>query len=88
MLRNVQPADLVYSLLNQLKDPATSLSEKYQILFSLRNIQGPEAQAALYAGESCLQGLQLKMSRLSTVSLFPVPSTMGKGLELECGSIL
>ena len=55
MLRNVQPADLVYSLLNQLKDPATSLSEKYQILFSLRNIQGPEAQAALTEGGTCSQ---------------------------------
>ena len=76
MLRSAQPA--AYSLLNQLKDPATSLSEKYQILFSLRNIQGPEAQAALYAGETCSQSLKLNMSQLSTVSLFLCLQLWGK----------
>jgi hypothetical protein len=44
-------AIVVDSLLQNLKNPATSLSQKYRILFSLRNLKGAESQAALIEGE-------------------------------------
>jgi len=41
---------IVQALLKNLKNPATSLSQKYRILFSLRNLKGAESQAALIEG--------------------------------------
>jgi len=42
--------EAVASLEAKLRSPETSLPEKYRVLFSLRNIQGPEAHEALSLG--------------------------------------
>ncbi len=41
----------VQALLSRLKNPATSLSEKYRILFSLRNLPGSTSHNALLEGK-------------------------------------
>lgn len=42
--------DVVKSLETRLKDTSTSLSDKYRILFSLRNIKGESAHKAMLTG--------------------------------------
>ncbi len=44
----------VAALRAKLVDPSTPLPERYRVMFSLRNVAGPEAQAALVEG-GCLQ---------------------------------
>lgn len=48
-LRRVDPA-VVEALKAKLADPVTSLSAKYRILFSLRNIEGENAHDAMLIG--------------------------------------
>ena len=50
MAQDKDNAVIVRSLLENLKNPATSLSQKYRILFSLRNLKGSESHAALIEG--------------------------------------
>eukprot|EP00887_Chlorella_sp_A99_P006698 scaffold3.g6698.t1 len=44
------PSDVVEALRRKLADPSTRLEQKYRVLFSLRNIAGPEAHAAMLEG--------------------------------------
>jgi hypothetical protein len=44
---------VVQTLEGKLKDPATQLPEKYRVLFSLRNVAGSDAHAALVTGAAC-----------------------------------
>lgn len=47
-------ADIAAALRHKLVQPATTLSQKYRVLFSLRNIPGPAA------GEAIVEGTGLK----------------------------
>ena len=50
LIMTIQQLDeelLVRSLLTKLRDPATTLSEKYRVLFSLRNLKGAPSHKAL-----------------------------------------
>ncbi len=47
--KQVDP-QVVEALKRKLVDPSTSLPQRYRVLFSLRNIQGPEAHAAMLEG--------------------------------------
>ena len=42
---------VVAALRGKLGDPASTLPQKYRVLFSLRNIAGEEAHAAMLTGE-------------------------------------
>lgn len=48
-LHEVEP-EVVAALRRKLVGDSTTLEQKYRVLFSLRNIQGPEAQAAMLEG--------------------------------------
>ncbi len=50
-LIDVQP-EVVRALESKLKDANTTLAEKYRVMFSLRNIRGETAHAALATGAS------------------------------------
>ena len=43
-------ADIVATLRHKLVQPGTTLSQKYRVLFSLRNIPGPAAGEAIVEG--------------------------------------
>ena len=48
-LKQADP-EVVEALRRKLQDKATSLEAKYRVLFSLRNIEGSQAQAAMLEG--------------------------------------
>lgn len=55
------PDDVLVALERKVLDTSTSLSEKYRVLFSLRNVAGTAATKALIAGgydacATCLSG--------------------------------
>ncbi|GAB4823292.1 hypothetical protein N2152v2_010338 [Parachlorella kessleri] len=47
--KKVEPS-VVEALKRKLTDPSTSLPQRYRVLFSLRNVQGAEAHAAMLEG--------------------------------------
>lgn len=51
-MREADPA-AVAKLRNKLVDSSTTLSQKYRILFSLRNLAGSDAHEAMLLGISC-----------------------------------
>lgn len=63
-------ADIVAALRYKLVQPGTSLSQKYRVLFSLRNIPGTDS------GEAIIEGTSLRAVRL--------PSWQLKLLQLVC----
>lgn len=63
-LVEVEPAK-VAELRAKLTEPELSLPEKYQVLFSLRNVKGADAHAALLTGGCYL--LLLKLASLVLV---------------------
>ena len=54
-------ADIVAALQHKLVQPGTFLSQKYRVLFSLRNIPGPAAEEAIVEGTglTCSSKLQV-----------------------------
>lgn len=62
------PAEKINKLRNKLEDAATTLPEKYRVLFSLRNVAGPDAHAALAQGGArvCARGSHA----LGTLNMF------------------
>ena len=50
-MRAADPA-VVAKLRAKLTDPSTTLAQKYRILFSLRNLAGPEAHEAMLLGNA------------------------------------
>lgn len=60
--REVEP-HVIEALRLKLTDPATSLPQRYRVLFSLRNIQGPQAHAAMLEGEPGSPGGEACMSK-------------------------
>ena len=49
---NMADENVVASLRHKLVHPETSLSQKYRVLFSLRNIPGPAAEQAIVEGNT------------------------------------
>lgn len=64
--REVEP-HVVEALQRKLKDPKTSLAQRYRVLFSLRNIQGSKAHAAMLEGECFANKLRKKMLMLTNL---------------------
>lgn len=57
-------ADIAAALRHKLVQPATTLSQKYRVLFSLRNIPGPAAGEAIVEGTGLKCSLQTPRSQL------------------------
>jgi hypothetical protein len=53
-MRETDP-EVVAKLRTKLADSSTTLSQKYRILFSLRNLAGSEAHEAMLLGKYCEQ---------------------------------
>lgn len=55
-------ADIVAALRHKLVQPGTSLSHKYRVLFSLRNIPGMESGEAIIEGTSLVCSSTFKLA--------------------------
>lgn len=53
----------------KLEDKSTSLPEKYRVMFSLRNVEGDQANKALLHGEAARTGRILSHTTASTCSM-------------------
>lgn len=66
-------ADIVAALRHKLVQPGTSLSHKYRVLFSLRNIPGHEA------GDAIIEGTGLVYSSTFKLAAEPVAACRTQG---------